>query len=240
MDTQMTQSWHVDVLIPARNEEELLPRCLQSVLASLSALPGNTTAHIIVVADSCTDHTPQIAAEMLRGRGTVLNAEVGAAGAARALAAQCALGRSCGPLRRRWLANTDADCIVPPTWLADQITRARQGIEAIAGTVGVDDFAEHGPEVEARFRASYFIAPDGSHPHIHGANLGLRADVYLRAGGWANLETAEDHDLWNRLVRARTVTYSTSRIEVLTSGRRVGRAPHGFAGALAADNEIAA
>ena len=50
------------------------------------------------------------------------------------------------------------------------------------------------------FRETYEIRPDGSHPHVHGANLGVRADAYLRAGGWADLRTAEDHDLWRRLL----------------------------------------
>ncbi len=90
--------------------------------------------------------------------------------------------------------------------------------------------------VEARFRLSYTIHPDGSHPHVHGANLGVRADAYLRAGEWNALETAEDHDLWGRLPNR----LSTARIEVVTSGRRQGRAPSGFAGALAAHNQTAA
>jgi hypothetical protein len=104
---------------------------------------------------------------------------------------------------------------------------------AVAGTVSVDSFREHGPQVVERFRATYRIDPDGSHPHIHGANLGVRADAYVRAGGWSNHETAEDHDLWGRLLKTGAVTQSTNSIEVATSGRRVGRAPHGFAEALA-------
>jgi hypothetical protein len=112
--------------------------------------------------------------------------------------------------------------------------------EAVAGTVDVDTFEEHGPMVEARFRASYLVRPDGSHPHVHGANLGFRADAYLDAGGWRDLGTGEDHDLWTRLARIGARRVSTSRTEVLTSGRRVGRAPHGFAEALAAHNETAA
>ncbi len=234
------QPWHVSVLIPARDEEALLPRCLRSVLAATAFLPKHVTSDIIVVADSCTDRTKQIASAILGRRGTVLAVNVGAAGSARAMAASCAFKLRTVPFRQFWMANTDADCIIPPTWLTDQLRLANGGTEAIAGTVSVDSYEEHGPEVVDRFRASYTIRPDGSHPHIHGANFGVRADTYLSAGGWANLRTAEDHDLWNRLVQRGARTVSTAHIEVVTSGRRVGRAPHGFAGALASHNFVTA
>jgi glycosyltransferase involved in cell wall biosynthesis len=232
--------WHVSVLIPARNEEQLLPRCLRSVLIAGSYLPASVTCHIIVVADSSTDRTRQSAVELLQSKGTVVTAQARSAGTARAVAAAFALARHYGPLDRCWLANTDADCIIPPSWLIDQLRLADQGIEGIAGTVRVDSFEEHGPEVAERFRATYTIEPDGSHPHVHGANLGVRADAYVRAGGWADLATAEDHDLWDRLRNTHCSTVSTSRVEVVTSGRRQGRAPHGFADALACHNRTVA
>ena len=234
------QPWHVSVLIPARDEERLLPRCLKSVLEAAAMLDGLATCDVVVVADRSTDNTARIAADLINKNGAVLIATAGAAGAARALAANYALGRRKRPLERWWLANTDADCVVPSFWLVDQLMLAWRGIEALLGTINVDTFEEHGPDVPERFRASYTIAPSGWHPHIHGANLGVRADVYRNAGGWAPLETAEDHDLWGRLVRGHARIFSTACIEVITSGRRMGRAPHGFADALAAHNEVAA
>lgn len=241
MDSNMTHNrWHVSVLIPARDEEDLLPRCLRSVVVATSRLDPFTTSDIVVVADSCTDRTAQIATDILGRSCDVVAATIGAAGAARALAANYALKRQRKPFERWWLANTDADCIVPPTWLTDQLRLADGGIEAMAGTVSVDSYEEHGPEVPERFRASYTIAPNGWHPHVHGANFGVRADSYLKAGGWSGLTTGEDHDLWRRLAGIRANVVSTARIEVVTSGRRVGRAPHGFADALASHNEVAA
>lgn len=232
--------WHVCVLIPARNEEALLPRCLDSVLKAIDSVSPYATTDIIVAADKCTDRSFAIAEASLRCAGTVVPVNAGAAGAARAQAARVALNRLRRTLSRCWIANTDADCVVPPHWLIDQLRLAYLGIEAIAGTVAVDSFDEHGPEVESRFRASYTIHPDGTHPHVHGANFGIRADAYVEIGGWSPLETAEDHDLWNRLARDSRQMLSASHIEVVTSGRRVGRAPRGFAGALAAHNEKAA
>ncbi len=232
--------WHVSVLIPARNEEELLPRCLQSVIAACALLPPATTSDIVVAVDRSTDLTREIAENMLIGRGVVLSTQAGAVGSARSLAARIALQRQFRPLRQCWLANTDADCRVPETWLVDQLEFAEEGVESIAGTIDVDSFHEHQPAVELRFRNSYPIHPDGSHPHVHGANLGIRADTYLRVGGWSNHQTSEDHDLWNRLAKDGASRLSFGNIKVLTSGRRVGRAPDGFAGALSAHNEVSA
>ena len=236
--------WHIGILIPARNEEELLPRCLRSVLAAQALLPAFVTCDIVVAVDCSIDQTRQIARRMLQGRGAVVCTQVGAVGQARALAAQAALARyretSSHPWARCWLANTDADCCVPETWLSDQIALAAENVEAVAGTVDVDTFEEHDAQVADRFRETYLLSPDGSHGHVHGANLGVRADAYLRAGGWGTLATAEDHDLWSRLTAVTTQRRSPSRLRVLTSGRRVGRAPRGFAEALAAHNETAA
>jgi len=227
---------HIVVLIPARNEEDLLPRCLRSVLKACSALPSNLTHDIIVAVDSSTDNTRSIAERMLQGHGTVVETDAGNVGRARIHAAEMALLRYVGPLDRCWIANTDADCIVPEDWLLDQLAIAESGFAAIAGTVDVDSFAEHSPGVDYLFRSTYTIHADGTHPHVHGANLGLRADAYLRAGGWAGLATAEDHDLWRRLHETGTPRASVARLSVTTSGRRQGRAPLGFAGALAAHN----
>lgn len=228
--------WHISVLIPARNEEALLGRCLESVLRARRMLPSWVTSDVIVVDDDSTDGTRAIAESMLEGCGVVLSTAEGVVGKARSRAAEAAMERYAGPANRHWLANTDADCCVPETWLLDQLAIAGTEVEGIAGIVSVDDFAEHGPEVEERFRSSYVIHADGTHPHIHGANLGVRADAYVRAGGWAALETAEDHDLWKRLRDAGSMQVSAGTLKVVTSGRRVGRAPMGFAGALAAHN----
>jgi glycosyltransferase involved in cell wall biosynthesis len=240
--------WHISVVIPARNEERLLPRCLRSVfvakkyLQRQSAIETGTAIEvdIVVVADSSTDQTAQLAADFLKNHGTVVQSAAGVVGSARALAVRTALARYPGPLKYCWLANTDADCMVPAAWLATQMQLAAKGIQAVAGTVKVDSFAEHHPRVRQRFDATYLVGVDGSHSHVHGANLGFSADAYRQAGGWGELATAEDHDLWRRFSLAGIRMLSTNRVEVTTSGRRIGRAPHGFAGALAAHNETAA
>ena len=230
--------WHIGVLVPARNEEFLLPRCLASVLAASAMLREDATCDIVVVVDSSTDRTREIAETLLASNGIVVPINARAVGRARSVAAQVMLERYNGPLTRCWLANTDADCEVPPDWLTRQLEIARQGIDAVAGIVDVDTFLEHDKFVQERFRLSYHVYADGTHPHVHGANMGIRADAYLRAGGWLALETAEDHDLWHRLHQTGHQRLSAAKLKVTTSGRKIGRAPNGFAGALAAHNEV--
>ena len=232
--------WHIAVLIPARNEEELLPRCLRSVVASIRELPLGVTTDVIVASDHSGDRTHEIATEMLQGVGIAIHTNGHGVGSTRACAATAALGRNTGPYERCWLANTDADCEVPATWLLDHLAFATRGVPAVAGIIDVDSFLEHGFGVQERFRLTYRLHADGSHPHVHGANLGIRADAYLCSGGWGDLVTAEDHDLWRRVGKSGYSRVSAAALKVLTSGRREGRAPRGFAEALAVHNGTAA
>jgi glycosyltransferase involved in cell wall biosynthesis len=234
------RGWHISVLIPARNEENLLPRCLFSIQEARRSLPANVTSDVIVVSDCCQDQTRTVAEMILEDSGLVLETDSGSVGSARAMAAAAAIKRCHGPLNRCWLANTDADCEVPTDWLVSQLNFAQQGFKAVAGIIDVDSFVGHQQWVESRFRLTYLIWADGSHPHVHGANLGVRADAYLAAGGWSQMRSAEDHDLWNRLHHGGHTGVSDAALKVITSGRRMGRAPAGFADALAAHNEIAA
>jgi len=72
------------------------------------------------------------------------------------------------------------------------------------------------------------VVTDG-HPHVHGANLGLRGDTYLAPGGFADVATHEDVLLSRavRVVSGRLV--STGDSPVITSGRTDGRSPGGLA-----------
>ena len=227
---------HIAVLVPARDEEALLPRCLRSIAIARRALPARVTSDVIVVADRSLDRTCALATELLDGSGLATAIDAGRVGVARAVAAALASARFAGAAARCWIANTDADCEVPPAWLVDQLELAARGVEGVAGVVDVDHWAEHGPWVPERFRSSYVIHPDGSHPHVHGANLGVTLAAYARAGGWAALEHSEDHDLWRRLRDSGAALVADATLVVKTSGRRVGRAPYGFAAALAAHN----
>jgi glycosyltransferase involved in cell wall biosynthesis len=232
----IAQPWHFCIIIPAKNEEELLPRCLQSLKSAINELPNYCTYDMVLAVDSSIDRTFEIGEKFILPNGMVINISEGTVGKARLLATEVALKRYRGNLEHCWLANTDADCEIPSNWLTYQLNHAMQGTQALAGIVSVDNFKDHKEHVAQRFVETYILNADGTHPHIHGANLGMRADAYIDAGGWNCLKTAEDHDLWNRLRLSNISMKSDSKLCVITSGRRIGRAPNGFADALAAHN----
>ena len=147
--------WHFCILIPARNEEVLLARCLTSIVKACSRLPPSVTYDIVIAVDCSTDRTLEIARSMTAAIGAVVSTQAGVVGETRALAARVALERYAGPLNRCWLANTDADCIVPQNWLLDQLSFASADLDAFAGIVEVDTFEEHDPGVSERFRSTY-------------------------------------------------------------------------------------
>jgi hypothetical protein len=127
-----------------------------------------------------------------------------------------------------WIANTDADTQVPAQWLQQQLEFANAGYQAVAGTVEIGELLHDGRDVSAALMADYTVRSDGSHTHVHGANLGVRADAYLSAGGWSHAQLAEDHCLWRRLQEAGCAVTSSSTLQVKTSARLDARATGGF------------
>jgi hypothetical protein len=144
-----------------------------------------------------------------------------------------ATGLATTGLAATWLATTDADTVVPPGWLRRQLGYAGQGWDVVLGTVTVTDWAGHPPHTPAVFEARYAFGA-GPHPHVHGANLGIRASAYLAAGGFRPLRTAEDHALLAAASEAGCQVLQAADITVETSARRQARAPRGFSHALRA------
>jgi glycosyltransferase involved in cell wall biosynthesis len=217
----------VGVIIPAHNEQDLLPTCLASVRRAAQALRG-LPMHVVVVADACEDRTAEAGR---RGGASVVTISARSAGAARAAGAAEVLCRTrhLDPASV-WLATTDADTLVPVNWLRQQVRYASQGWDAVVGTIRVADWSSYSPGTRSLFRERYegFATGTGLHTHVHGANLGFRASAYLRAGGFPALPTAEDHALVVALTVGGSRVLRTRALPVVTSARREARAPHGF------------
>ena len=236
----------IAVVIPAHNEDEYLGRALLAVQRAADALQGmrpEVEVQVAVVLDSCTDGSAGITAgfEAADPRFSALAVDFRNAGASRAAGIRAA---GVGTARRRppgkrwtpppwagrtWLANTDADSQVPENWLVRQLEFAEAGADAVLGSVEPDP-AGMDPELLRRWLQRHPFEED--HPHIYGANFGVRASAYLAAGGFPKLASHEDRTLVQSLRnRAFTVT-ATDSMRVLTSGRLQARAPHGFSAYL--------
>ncbi|WP_327139010.1 glycosyltransferase [Nocardia sp. NBC_01327] len=214
----------IAVVIPVHNEQERLSACLQSVrrAAHLVAVP----VHTVVVLDSCTDRS----AEMIPSSIARILIEARNVGAARAAgfdfaAQQAAVGEG------MWYATTDADSVVPPRWLAAQLSHAATA-DMTVGTVVVD-WRERSPAVRAAYEARYRRGMRGGrHLHVHGANLGFHASRYHRIGGFAAKGVDEDVDLVDRFRAAGARIAWLDSPAVLTSDRSGNRVRGGFAGYL--------
>lgn len=210
----------IAVVIPAHNEATLARACVESVIETARdpQLNGEVVI-VLVVVDSCTDDTAEIVAGLGLIPIVVTFRNVGrarAAGAAEAIKAGA-----------RWLAFTDADSVVARDWLAAQL---RQESDAVCGTVAVGDWGDYGAHMQEHYARSY--NDNDGHRHIHGANLGVCANAYLRAGGFQPLESSEDVALVRALIaRGETIAWSAAP-RVVTSARRNFRAPDGFGATL--------
>ena len=215
----------VGVVIPARNEEQLLPGCLDAIEVAAAAVP--VPVHVVVALDRCSDDSASIVASYRSIH--IVETAAGNVGAARRHGVERVLRLADGTAEDRlWLATTDADSVVPPDWLSGQLSLASCGWEVVVGTVIVDDWSDHPPETGPRWHATYRAVEH--HSHVHGANLGCSAAAYLDAGGWSPLETDEDVALLAALAHRKVIR--TATLPVLTSARRDPRAVGGFGATL--------
>jgi glycosyltransferase involved in cell wall biosynthesis len=215
------------VVIPVRDEQLLLAGALSALTVAVdTAARAGIRTEIRVVLDACTDASADVAAEF--GFRTLVST-AGRVGAARATGISHALAALAGtPADRVWIANTDADSRVPPSWLTHFRAVSRVA-DICVGTVR-PDFADLTPaQQEVWLRTHVRGEPNGN---VHGANLGIRASTYLAAGGFAAIGEHEDVDLVARCRSEGAVIAASDRAEVITSGRLTGRTPGGYAGFL--------
>lgn len=228
----MTPTPEVAVLIPAHNEEELVGACLRSVRAALlpyQAAGGQTL--VVLVAHRCSDRTAERARAALAGTSHLVLVDDQASTVANVRRRAAAAALAVFPAQRQlWLLCTDADSVVPPTWVHDVLGHAQQAV-AVAGLVELDGMVS----AVARDRHDALVADlvtDTWHGHTYGANLAVRADAYVRVGGFPLVAVGEDTALIDAVQSAGLVVARDPAIVVRTSGRLVGRADGGLADLL--------
>jgi len=229
VSSDATSDWQVRVVVPARDEEEMLPRCLAAVEAAAARLvlerPGCTVT-VTAVLDSCMDDSARVVAERPAVDAVII--DDGSVGAARAVGIARAT-RSDTDAGRVWIANTDADSEVGEDWLLSHLAHADRGHEVVIGIVEPD-----GDDLRAGVLAAWRARHErrDGHGYVHGANLGFTLAAYRAAGGFPPVAAHEDVILVDRLRQAGVRWFSSGASVVRTSGRRVGRAPDGFSAYL--------
>ena len=229
--------------VPARDEAELLPACLDSLdRAVRHARSHGLVAEVAVVvgAHRCLDATATVARTALQrlpaSTDVLHEHEAVCVGTVRDRVARRGLALI-GDGRPTWVLSTDADTVVGEDWVEQVLAVAGEHDAAcVVGLVGLD--AWHGSPAGRRAyrrvldRKLHGGIPGDEHRHVYGANLAVRADAYLAVGGYPDAMHGEDQQLVDALDAARYPIARTSRTTVTTSGRTHGRAAGGLADLL--------
>lgn len=233
----------VAVVVPAHQEERSVGRCVASVRRALEHAHRRgllSDSRVVVVAHRCTDATARTAADALPPGGVVLlDDESSSVGEVRARGVAVALRMLGTPPARTWILNTDADTLVPVTWVTRLLREAgRHRSRTVVGLARLDrwrgslrGWAAYRALVRSGLRQRRGLH---QHDHVYGANLAVRADAYGEAGGFEACAVAEDHRLVQRLVAHGHPVLRTRAVTVRTSGRREGRAAGGLADRIVA------
>jgi glycosyltransferase involved in cell wall biosynthesis len=215
------------VVVPACDEEARLGRCLKALDEAAHFVRARL--ELVVVLDACRDDSESVAraaAGTLTSRVHIVSIDARRVGTARRVGVERLLD-ILDPATD-WASTTDADSVVPFDWFRRQLAHRAAGAGLVAGRVRVTDW-----EGMARLRPHWerdYLAP--GRRHIHGANLAFELGAYRRVGGFVDVTSDEDVRLVNAFAAAGEEVVWATDVSVATSARRVGRAPHGFAGFL--------
>lgn len=255
----MTDRWNPVVAIPARNEEERLPRLIEA-LSRQSWTKGGRRLPVTVVMNNCTDGTAQ-AAESAGQRYPNLRLDLvqieysgtdAHVGSARRLAMDRALAAAGEPADRVALLTTDADAVPAPDWVEANLAALGGGADLVGGLI-IGDVREEallgaGFQQRAALQARYarladhltaLIDPLPFDPwprhHDHtGASLCVRGGVYRSVGGLPVLPFREDLGFVSRARAQGFRLRHDVAVRVGVSARLEGRAQGGMADTLKA------
>lgn len=190
----------VSVLIPAYNEQDFLPACLDSVLnQSVEAM----TYEVIVIDNCSTDRTAAIAEA--RGVRVIREPKKGYVHAVR---------RGIEETEGDILAFTDADCRVPADWIS-RILKNFEGAPGIVAVGGKLAFFDVNPMLDRITRT--ILAHTGTLP---GGNMAIRREALRRMGGIdPHVNLSLDYWITLKLRKVGRIRIDKSLV-VITSGRR--------------------
>lgn len=244
------------VVVPARDEASRIGSCVRSVRRSLAHATWTGVVDrsaVVVVGHRCLDDTLGRAELGLAPAGPVPAGGPGGRYAVLAEAAATTVGevRTLGvqagidllaygtrAVRRGqvWVLSTDADTVVPPTWVADVLGRAHEAgsAHAVVGMARLAGERLSSAGVQAAYRRIIAAGVHGRvHDHVYGANLAVRADAYEEVGGFQPVVVGEDRVLVEALAEQGFLVARPRDLVVTTSDRRDGRARGGLADLLA-------
>ncbi|MGI4953964.1 MAG: glycosyltransferase family 2 protein [Janthinobacterium lividum] len=207
----------ISFVVPAFNEERLLPRCIAAIQAEMARTP--CTAELLVVDNASSDGTSAVA--LAAGAQLVFQPHRGLVQARKA-----GFEAASGEL----IANIDADTVLPPGWLAHVIKEFDRDRHLVTLS-GPYDYYDVAPHIRWSARLFYIFAfamylvnrhilRVGS--MVQGGNFVLRREALEQAGGFDERFSfyGEDTDIARRMSQVGRVIFSW-RLMAQSSGRRL-------------------
>ena len=199
----------VSVVIPARNEEATIEACLESVRDQ--SYPSNLF-EVVLVDDNSTDRSGAIAADQA---SKVLNMRVIVPRESSHLTGRSnALAQGIDVSRGEVIMMTDADCVVPPTWVEHTARRFREGVGVVGGmTVQRSTSALDGMQsLDWTFLLGIATATVGLRLplSIIGNNFSISRKAYDDVGGFRSIKNSvtEDFQLFKSVVNTGRWAYA--------------------------------
>lgn len=246
------------VIVPARNEEDLLPFALHA-LAEQRTLDGKPLAfdayEIILLINNSTDHTrraaqsvrrlyPSLPLHVIERNFDQSHAHIGYVRRLLMDEAACrleAVGRADG-----LILSTDSDSRVAPNWICRNADEISRGAEAVGGRVviaageqdAIDPSTRKAYEYDTVYRRLICWLEDRFDPEPHdpwpkhhqhfGASLAITACAYRATGGLPPRRYLEDVAFYDALMRHDIRIRHSNLVRVFTSGRLGGRTRFGL------------
>lgn len=194
----------ISILIAARNEEININSCLKAVLTQ--AFPSEQY-EVWVGDDNSTDQTADIIKELQQLHSNLYLLPIdknssGLVGKANVLSQLAAVAGG------EILLITDADVVVPYTWVksySTQFNDATHMISAVVALTGTSIFAKLQNADWLNYMAKCNISSNNGQPVTAvGCNMGIRASTYRAIGGYERIpfSITEDYELFRAVMSA--------------------------------------
>ncbi len=182
---------HIDVIIAARNEELLLPACIDSLLKQ--QYPADK-ATFWIIDDHSEDGTAAIVRQFMDDpRLRLLSLASHLQGRRLASYKKAALSWGIAQSAGELIVTTDADCELPPGWLAGMAAAWQQGYTFLGAAVRIRDTGHLLTSFQALDLAGTMLltgaACSAGHPMLaNGANMAFSRALFERVGGYAGID----------------------------------------------------
>jgi len=198
------------IIIPARNEEDNIAICIQSILQQHYP---SSLFEIIIIDDHSTDETSKIVKRFQIDYPNILLIELANELDGKALNSykKKAIEKAIGFSSKDWIITTDADCIVTKGWLASFAAMVQQHQPVLIAAPVV--YTNNGT-ILSMFQYIDFISLQGItaasvsagfHSMCNGANLAYQKEAFYQVNGFNGIDhiaSGDDMLLMNKIKEA--------------------------------------